>query len=78
VIAKDTGTTVSDRVVENVRAGLLESVTVNVIGVLLTVAVGRPDTTPLDATSDNPAGSDPREIAQLYGATPPVAASVAL
>jgi hypothetical protein len=51
---------------------------VNVIGVLLTVAVGRPDTTPLDATSDNPAGSDPREIAQLYGATPPVAASVAL
>src|ERR1700722_11374263 len=40
-------------------------------------AVGVPEITPVAACSLSPAGSDPTGIDQLYGATPPVAASVA-
>jgi hypothetical protein len=50
---------VSVRFTDCVRTGLLESVTWNVSGVLVAVAVGVPVMAPLDAFSDRPVGSVP-------------------
>jgi hypothetical protein len=60
-----------------VSAGLPESVTFKVSGVLVTAAVGVPVIAPVDP-KDNPAGSVPLVSDQVYGAVPPVAARVAL
>ena len=60
-----------------VSAGLPESVTFKVSGVLVTAAVGVPVIAPVDP-KDKPAGSVPLASDQLYGAVPPVAARVAL
>ena len=46
-----------------VSVGLLASATVNPIGLLVTVAVGVPDSTPV-AVSDRPAGRVPLETLQ--------------
>ena len=45
--------------------------------VKLPPAVGVPEISPVAAWSLSPAGSDPTGIDQLYGPTPPAAASVA-
>jgi hypothetical protein len=47
------------RLADCVRAGLLESVTLNVRGVLLTAAVGVPAMAPVDPFKVKPAGSVP-------------------
>ena len=59
-----------------VSAGLLESVTLKVSGVLLTAVVGVPEIAP-DEFSDSPAGSTPDERDQVYGVSPPFAARFA-
>jgi hypothetical protein len=41
-------------------------------------AVGVPEITPLERSSDNPPGSDPLATVQLKGGVPPLTASVAL
>jgi hypothetical protein len=51
-----------------------ESVAVTV-NVKLPVCIGVPERTPA-AESERPAGSEPAETANVYGATPPTAASV--
>jgi hypothetical protein len=61
-----------------VRAGLLESVTLKVSGVLVTAAVGVPVIAPLEAFNDSPGGRVPLVRVQLYGVFPPVATSVML
>ena len=58
-------------------AGLPESVTFKVIGVLVAAAVGVPVIAPVDP-KDKPVGSVPLVSDQVYGAVPPVAARVAL
>ena len=66
------------RVADRVCAGLLESFAWNVTESFVTAAVGVPEITPVDAARDSPAGRAPLVIDQLYGETPPVAASDAL
>ena len=72
-------TSVTPVVTVNVRlavafcAGVLESVTLKVSGVLLTAAVGVPLITP-ELLNVKPAGSDPDVNDQLYGVVPPVPA----
>jgi hypothetical protein len=61
-----------------VRAGLLESATLNVSGVLATNAEGVPVMAPVEAFSVRPAGREPLVSDQVYGDTPPVAVRVAL
>jgi len=79
VIAKAAAAlTVSVRLADFVCAGLLVSVTVNVSGVALTVAVGVPVIAPVVAFSERPAGSVPDVTDQEYGVVPPAAVSVAL
>jgi hypothetical protein len=70
------GLTVNFSVTLFVRAVVLESLTVNVIGVAVAVAVGVPEMAPVDA-SVRPAGSAPELVAQDRGALPPLAVSVA-
>src|ERR1700683_5335265 len=61
-----------------VNAGLLESVTMNVTETAVTITAGSPASTPLAAFSDKPSpGAKPLTSDQVYGAVPPVAASVA-
>ena len=60
-----------------VSAGVEESLTSKVI-VALVAALGIPEITPVALASDNPVGRVPLVIDQLYGAVPPLAASVAL
>ena len=60
-----------------VSAGLPESVTFKVSGVLVAAAVGMPVIAPVDP-KDKPMGSVPLVSDQVYGAVPPVAARVAL
>jgi hypothetical protein len=54
-----------------------ESWTSNVNDAADTAAVGVPDTAPVAADNDKPAGRVPEEIDQVIGAVPPVAVSVA-
>ena len=63
-MAKDAAPTVIGSVVDCVTDGVLESLTVNLTGVALTVALGVPDIRPVEA-SDSPAGSEPLLIVQL-------------
>jgi hypothetical protein len=70
------GLTASFSVTLFVRAVVLESLTVKVIGVAAAVTVGVPEMVPVD-TSVRPAGSAPELIVQDRGALPPVAVSVA-
>jgi hypothetical protein len=58
-------------------AGLAESVTSKVTASPV-AAVGVPEITPLERSSDNPPGSDPLATVQLKGGVPPLTASVAL
>jgi hypothetical protein len=60
-----------------VDAGLLESATVKVSGVLVTAIVGVPEIAPEDEFSDKPAGRVPVVRDQVYGAFPPWAVNVA-
>src|SRR6202453_1953180 len=78
VVTDSGATTVIDNSCVAVIAGLPESVTCTVKAEL-PAAVGVPEITPVEAFSDSPAGSDPAPgtTDQLYGAVPPVAASVA-
>ena len=48
------------------------------VKLLVPVAVGVPEMTPVLGASDKPAGSVPAEIDQVYGAVAPLAASVAV
>jgi hypothetical protein len=57
--------------------GVLESVTLNVSALAVTVAVGRPLIAPVVASSVKPS-SEPIVNAHVKGGVPPVAASVAL
>ena len=57
--------------------GVLESVTIKVIGALDSVTVGGPEIAPEEEFSDNPAGRVPAVMDQVYGALPPCADSVA-
>jgi hypothetical protein len=61
-----------------VRAGLLESATLKVSGVLATNAEGVPLMAPIEAFRVRPAGREPLISDQVYGGTPPVAVRVAL
>jgi hypothetical protein len=70
------GLTVIFSVALLVRAVVLESLTVNVIGAAVALAVGVPEMAPVDASA-RPAGSAPELMAQYRGAKPPVAVSVA-
>ena len=54
-----------------VRAGLLESVTMKVRGVLATAAEGVPVMAPVEAFRVKPAGRVPLVSDQVYGRTPP-------
>lgn len=59
-----------------VCAGVAESATAKLMEVLVVAAVGVPETTPVLADKDSPAGSVPLATDQVYGALPPLAASV--
>src|SRR5436190_18910099 len=48
------------------------------VKLLVAIAVGAPLITPVLAFSDTPAGNDPKVTDQVYGAVPPLTASVAL
>ena len=72
------GMMVSVRFAVCVSAGLLESVTLNVTARLLTAAVGVPVIAPVEAFKFAQAGKAPLVTDHVYGAVPPVAASVAL
>ena len=61
-----------------VRAGLLESVTIKVSGVLATAAEGVPVIAPVEAFRVKPAGRVPLVSDQVYGRTPPVAVRLVL
>ena len=61
-----------------VRAGLPESDTLNVSGVLATDAEGMPVMAPVEALRVRPAGREPLVSDQVYGEAPPVAVRVAL
>ena len=58
-------------------AGLAESVTLKVSAVPALCTVGVPVMAPVAAFSCRPAGKAPLVSVQVYGATPPVAVSVA-
>ena len=58
-MASDAGETVSVRLALCVTAGLLESTTLKVSGVLATAAEGVPVMAPVEAFKVNPAGSVP-------------------
>jgi hypothetical protein len=60
-----------------VRAGMLESATLNVSGVLATDADGVPVMAPVEPLRVRPAGREPLVSDQVYGETPPVAVRVA-
>ena len=60
------------------RAGLLESETLKVRGVLTTETEGVPVMAPVEAFRVKPAGREPLVSDQVYGETPPVAVRVAL
>src|SRR5579864_6600678 len=60
-----------------VAATELASVT-RTVKLLVPVAVGVPEITPVPAASDNPAGKVPEAMDQLYGVVPLVAVSVVL
>jgi hypothetical protein len=57
---------------------VLESVTANVSGVRVAVAVGAPEITPLDALRASPPGRVPAASLHARGSVPPVAASALL
>jgi hypothetical protein len=78
VITSPAAEIVSERLTICERAGLLESVTLKVSGVLPTATVGVPVMAPVEAFNDNPVGKVPLVSVQLYGVVPPVAARVAL
>jgi hypothetical protein len=59
-------------------AGDSESAAAKLMEVLVAAAVGVPETTPVVADNDSPAGSAPLATDQVYGVLPPVAASVAV
>jgi hypothetical protein len=61
-----------------VRAGKLESATLNVSGVLATDAEGVPVMAPIETFRIRPAGRVPLVSDQVYGETPPLAVRVAL
>jgi len=61
-----------------VRAGLLESATLKVSGVLATDAEGVPAMAPVEAFRVKPAGREPLVSDHVYGETPPVAVRVVL
>ena len=75
VIVKTVGVIVSVRLTFVVCAGELESVTLNVSGVALIAAVGVPLIKP-DEFSVKPPGNVPEVSVHVFGAVPPVAASV--
>src|ERR1700741_3634941 len=75
VVMPSTAATVSDRFALAVCA--LASVTLTVSAVAAAAAVGVPVMAPA-LVSCSPAGSAPAASDQLYGAVPPLAASVAL
>jgi hypothetical protein len=77
VIVRGTREMVRVRATVFVDAGLLESVTMNVSGVLVTTTVGVPEIVPADEFRDNPAGRAPELRDQVYGALPPCAVKVA-
>jgi hypothetical protein len=78
VIASTGGATTSDRVTDlAVCCGLDESVTEKV-KLLVPIAVGVPEITPVDAAKLSPAGRVPEASVQVYGLMPPVAFSVVL
>ena len=72
------GAIVSVRLAVCESAGLLESVTLKVSGVPVTVAVDVPVSAPVDAFRDRPVGSVPLVMDQVYGVLPPIAARVVL
>jgi hypothetical protein len=67
--------TVSEPVIDLVRAGLDESLTVIVTGKLPPNA-GAPETMPVLVARVSPVGSFPPVTDQVYGVVPPVAARV--
>jgi low temperature requirement protein LtrA len=71
------GEIVSVRVTVWVRAGLLESVTVNVRLTFVAVAVGVPVIVPVELNF-SPTGKVPVVSDHVYGVVPPVATRVAL
>ena len=77
VIVRVTGATTSDRVTVLVCTGLDESATEKV-KLLVPLAVGFPEITPVDAARLSPAGRVPEVRDQVYGLVPPVAFSVVL
>jgi len=77
VIASAGGATTSDRVTVFVCTGLDESETEKV-RLLVPLAVGFPEITPVDAARLSPEGRVPELIDQVYGLLPPVAFSVVL
>jgi len=72
------GETFSVKAADLVSTGVLESETLNVRDVALAVAVGVPVIVPALWLNERPAGSVPAVNDHLYGAVPPVAASVAV
>lgn len=58
-------------------AATLYASTARTVKVEVPVAVGVPEITPVDVFKVNPAGSDPTEIDQVTGATPPEVCTVA-
>ena len=77
VITKAGGEMVRVKLTLCVSAGMLESVTLKVSGVLVTPTVGVPEIAPEDEFSDNPTGSVPVLRDHVYGALPPCAVSCA-
>jgi hypothetical protein len=73
VLVSVLGAMVSVIATDALCAGLLESVTVKVSGAPDIAAVGVPVMAPVEAFSDNPAGSVPLVSDQVYGFVPPVA-----
>ena len=76
VITSAAAEIVSVKFADVVKAGWLESLTVTVSASPLTAVDGVPLIVPVEAPSDSPAGSVPLAIDQVYGAVPPLAASV--
>jgi hypothetical protein len=76
-VPPDADTSIETAAVAVLWVGLVESVT-SIVKLDVPVPVGVPLITPVDATRDSPAGSDPELIDQLYGVMPPVAVNVVL
>lgn len=71
VMTSAVGEMVSVKLTLCVAAGVLKSVTIKVSGALDTATTGVPVIARVEESSDNPAGSVPAVIDQVYGGLPP-------